>query len=334
MAILNFQKPDKIILQKANDFEAQFEFRPLEPGYGVTIGNALRRVLLSSLEGYSISGIFIEGADHEFATIKGVVEDVTEIILNLKQVRFKKSVDHDMSSEKITLSIKGRSEFTAGMIGEATSSFQIMNPNLIICTLDPTAKLNIELTVTKGRGYVPADENKVKDAQFGYIPIDAIYTPIKNVKYAIENTRVEQRTDYEKLVMDVTTDGTIHPEEAVKQASRILIQHLMIITDENITFDNKEEKKEDLVDEQTLQLRKILKTPLEDLDLSVRAFNCLKAAKINSLSELVQYEQEDLMKFRNFGQKSLAEIEQVLHERGLQFGMDLSKLGLDKDEFN
>ncbi|MGB4771793.1 MAG: DNA-directed RNA polymerase subunit alpha [Chitinophagaceae bacterium] len=334
MAILNFQKPDKIILQKANDFEAQFEFRPLEPGYGVTIGNALRRVLLSSLEGYSISGIFIEGADHEFATIKGVVEDVTEIILNLKQVRFKKSVDHDMSSEKITLSIKGRSEFTAGMIGEATSSFQIMNPNLIICTLDPTAKLNIELTVTKGRGYVPADENKVKDAPFGYIPIDAIYTPIKNVKYAIENTRVEQRTDYEKLVMDVTTDGTIHPEEAVKQASRILIQHLMIITDENITFDNKEEKKEDLVDEQTLQLRKILKTPLEDLDLSVRAFNCLKAAKINSLSELVQYEQEDLMKFRNFGQKSLAEIEQVLHERGLQFGMDLSKLGLDKDEFN
>ena len=329
MAILNFQKPDKIILQKANDFEAQFEFRPLEPGYGVTIGNALRRVLLSSLEGYAISGIFIEGADHEFATIKGVVEDVTEIILNLKQVRFKKLVDHDMSSEKITLSIKGRSEFTAGMIGEATSSFQIMNPNLIISTLDPTAKLNIELTVSKGRGYVPADENKVKDAPFGFIPIDSIYTPIKNVKYAIENTRVEQRTDYEKLVMDVATDGTIHPEEAVKQASRILIQHLMIITDENITFDNKEEKKEDMVDEQTLQLRKILKTPLEDLDLSVRAFNCLKAAKINSLSELVQYEQEDLMKFRNFGQKSLSEIEQVLGERGLHFGMDLSKLGLD-----
>jgi len=333
MAILNFQKPEKIILQKANDFEAQFEFRPLEPGYGVTIGNALRRVLLSSLEGYAISGIFIEGADHEFATIKGVVEDVTEMILNLKQVRFKKSIDHDLGSEKITLSIKGRSEFTAGMIGEVTNSFQIMNPNLLICTMDPTARLNIELTISKGRGYVPADENKVKEAPFGFIPIDSIYTPIKNVKYAIENTRVEQRTDYEKLVMDVTTDGTIHPEEAVKQASRILIQHLMIITDENITFDNKEEKKEDLVDEQTLQLRKILKTPLEDLDLSVRAFNCLKAAKINSLSELVQYEQEDLMKFRNFGQKSLAEIEQVLHERGLQFGMDLSKLGLDKDEF-
>jgi len=332
MAILNFQKPDKIILQKANDFEAQFEFRPLEPGYGVTIGNALRRVLLSSLEGYAISGIVVEGADHEFATIKGVVEDVTEMILNLKQVRFKKIVDHDVQSEKISLNIKGRSEFTAGMIGEATGSFQVMNPDLLICTMDSSAKLNIELNITKGRGYVPADDNKVKDAAFGLIAIDSIYTPIKNVKYAIENTRVEQRTDYEKLIMDVKTDGTIHPEEAVKQASRILIQHLMIITDENITFDNKEEKKEDLVDEQTLQLRKILKTPLEDLDLSVRAFNCLKAAKINSLSELVQYEQEDLMKFRNFGQKSLAEIEQVLHERTLHFGMDLSKLGLDKEE--
>jgi DNA-directed RNA polymerase subunit alpha len=332
MAILNFQKPDKIILQKANDFEAQFEFRPLEPGYGVTIGNALRRVLLSSLEGYAISGIVIEGADHEFATIKGVVEDVTEMILNLKQVRFKKIVDHDVQSEKISLNIKGKSEFTAGMIGEATGSFQVMNPELLICTMDSSAKLNIELNISKGRGYVPADDNKVKDATFGLIAIDSIYTPIKNVKYAIENTRVEQRTDYEKLIMDVKTDGTIHPEEAVKQASRILIQHLMIITDENITFDNKEEKKEDLVDEQTLQLRKILKTPLEDLDLSVRAFNCLKAAKINSLSELVQYEQEDLMKFRNFGQKSLAEIEQVLHERTLHFGMDLSKLGLDKEE--
>ena len=332
MAILNFQKPDKIILQKANDFEAQFEFRPLEPGYGVTIGNALRRVLLSSLEGYAISGIVVEGADHEFATIKGVVEDVTEMILNLKQVRFKKIVDHDVQSEKISLNIKGKSEFTAGMIGEATGSFQVMNPDLLICTMDSSAKLNIELNITKGRGYVPADDNKIKDAAFGLIAIDSIYTPIKNVKYAIENTRVEQRTDYEKLIMDVKTDGTIHPEEAVKQASRILIQHLMIITDENITFDNKEEKKEDLVDEQTLQLRKILKTPLEDLDLSVRAFNCLKAAKINSLSELVQYEQEDLMKFRNFGQKSLAEIEQVLHERTLHFGMDLSKLGLDKEE--
>ncbi len=333
MAILNFQKPDKIILQKATDFEAQFEFRPLEPGYGVTIGNALRRVLLNSLEGYAIIGVKIEGVEHEFATMKGISEDVVEIFLNLKQIRFKRVVDHDVTNEKIILSIKNKTEFTAGMLGESTHSFQIMNPDLLICTLDSSARMDIELTIGKGRGYVPAEENKLKDAPLGYIPIDAIFTPIKNVKYTIENTRVEQRTDFEKLIMEVSTDGTIHPEEAVKQASRILIQHLMIITDENITFDNKEEKKEDMVDEQTLQLRKVLKTPLEDLDLSVRAFNCLKAAKINSLSELVQYEQEDLMKFRNFGQKSLSEIEQVLTERGLHFGMDLIKLGIDPSEF-
>ncbi|GEO08875.1 DNA-directed RNA polymerase subunit alpha [Segetibacter aerophilus] len=333
MAILNFQKPDKIVLQKANDFDAQFEFRPLEPGYGLTIGNALRRVLLSSLEGYAIVGIKIEGAEHEFATLKGITEDVTEIVLNLKQVRFKKRVDGDVNNEKVTLSIKNQTEFTAGMIGDATQAFEVMNPMLLICTMDNSSKLDIEITIAKGRGYVPAEDNRVKDSVFGYIPIDSIHTPIKNVKYTIENTRVEQRTDFEKLVMDVATDGTIHPEEAVKQASRILIQHLMIITDENITFDSKEEKKEDLVDEQTLQLRKVLKTPLEDLDLSVRAFNCLKAAKINSLSELVQYEQEDLMKFRNFGQKSLSEIEQVLNERGLGFGMDLGKLGVDKDDY-
>src|SRR5882672_6266577 len=331
MAILNFQKPDKIILQKATDFEAQFEFRPLEPGYGVTIGNALRRVLLNSLEGFAIVGVKIEGVEHEFATMKGISEDVVEILLNLKQVRFKKIVDHEVANERVILSIKNRTEFTAGMIGEGTQSFQIMNPDLLICTLDSSARMDVELTIGKGRGYVPAEDNKPKDAPLGYIPVDAIYTPIKNVKYSIENTRVEQRTDYEKLIMEVSTDGTIHPEEAVKQASRILIQHLMIITDENITFDNKEEKKEDLVDEQTLQLRKVLKTPLEDLDLSVRAFNCLKAAKINSLSELVQYEQEDLMKFRNFGQKSLAEIEQVLGERGLHFGMDLGKLKVDDE---
>ena len=332
MAILNFQKPDKIILQKATDFEALFEFRPLEPGYAVTIGNALRRVLLSSLEGYAITGVKIEGVDHEFATIKGVSEDVVEILLNLKQVRLRKKVDHEVAHERILLTVRNRTELTAGMIGEATQSFDVMNPQLLICTLDSSAKMDIEITIGKGRGYVPAEENKPKDAPLGHIPVDSIYTPIKNVKYTIENTRVEQRTDYEKLIMEVSTDGTIHPEEAVKQASRILIQHLMIITDENITFDNKEEKKEDLVDEQTLQLRKVLKTPLEDLDLSVRAFNCLKAAKINSLSELVQYEQEDLMKFRNFGQKSLAEIEQVLTERGLHFGMDLQKLGVDADE--
>ncbi|MEO6819567.1 MAG: DNA-directed RNA polymerase subunit alpha [Ginsengibacter sp.] len=331
MAILNFVKPDKIVLQKSNDFEAQFEFRPLEPGYGVTIGNALRRVLLNSLEGYAIVGISVAGADHEFATIKGITEDVTEMILNLKQVRFKKKTEEDPGTEKISLSLKNKSEFTAGMIGEASPFYEVMNPDFLICTMDTSAKLDIEITIAKGRGYVPAEESTEKSSHFGYIPVDAIYTPIKNVKYKIENTRVEQRTDFEKLVMDVSTDGTIHPEEAVKQASRILIQHLMIITDENITFDNKEEKKEDLVDEQTLQLRKVLKTPLEDLDLSVRAFNCLKAAKINSLSELVQYEQEDLMKFRNFGQKSLSEIEQVLNERGLRFGMDLSKVKLDEE---
>jgi len=329
MAILNFQKPDKIVLQKATDFEGLFEFRPLEPGFGLTVGNALRRVLLSSLEGYAITGIKIEGVDHEFATIKGITEDVTEIILNLKQVRFKKIVEQDISSEKITLSIKNSTEFVAGQMGEISQSFQVMNPELVICTLDSSSKLDIELTIAKGRGYIPSEENRLKDAPFGYIAIDSIHTPIKNVKFTIENYRVEQRTDYEKLLLDVTTDGTIHPEDAVKQASRIMIQHLMIITDENITFDNKEDKKEDVVDEQVLQLRKVLKTPLEDLDLSVRAFNCLKAAKINSLSELVQYEQEDLMKFRNFGQKSLSEIEQVLTERGLSFGMDLVKLGLD-----
>ena len=331
MAILNFVKPDKIVLQKATDFEAQFEFRPLEPGYGVTIGNALRRVLLNSLEGYAITGITIAGVDHEFATIKGITEDVTEIILNLKQVRFKMKVDHEVTSEKVTLSIKNKTEFTAGMIGDASPAFQVMNPELLICTMDSAAKLDLEIHIGKGRGYVPAEDHREKGSHFGFIAVDSIYTPIKNVKYVIENTRVEQRTDFEKLIMDVVTDGTIHPEDAVKQASRILIQHLMIITDENITFDTKEDKKEDMVDEQTLQLRKMLKTPLEDLDLSVRAFNCLKAAKINSLSELVQYEQEDLMKFRNFGQKSLSEIDQVLQERGLSFGMDLSKLKLDDE---
>ncbi len=330
MAILNFQKPDKIVLQKANDFEAQFEFRPLEPGYGVTIGNALRRVLLSSLEGYALTAIRIPGADHEFATIKGVLEDVTEIILNLKQVRIKKDGEGD-NTEKIELNIKGQEVFTAGMIGEALPGFEVMNPELIICNMQAGTTLQIELWVGKGRGYVPAEENRPKDAPLGIIAIDSIYTPIKNVKYTIENTRVEQRTDFEKLIMEVSTDGTIHPEEAVKEASRILIQHLMIITDENISLDTKREEKESVVDEETLQLRKVLNTPLEDLELSVRAFNCLKAAKINSLSELVQYTQEELMKFRNFGQKSLSEIEQVLGERGLHFGMDISRLHRSED---
>ena len=331
MAILNFQKPDKIVLQKATDFEAQFEFRPLEPGYGVTIGNALRRVLLSSLEGYAITAIKVAGADHEFATIKGVLEDVTEIILNLKQVRLKKAVEGDVSSDRIELNIKGKESFTAAMIGEALPNFEVMNPELIICNMEPTANFHIELYIGKGRGYVPAEENRQKEGPLGVIAIDSIFTPIKNVKYSIENTRVEQRTDFEKLIMEVATDGTIHPEEAVKEASRILIQHLMIITDENISLDTKREEKEAVVDEETLQLRKVLNTPLEDLELSVRAFNCLKAAKINSLSELVQYTQEELMKFRNFGQKSLSEIEQVLGERGLHFGMDISRFNRSND---
>jgi DNA-directed RNA polymerase subunit alpha len=325
MAILNFQKPDKIVLQKATDFEAQFEFRPLEPGYGVTIGNALRRVLLSSLEGYAITAIKVAGADHEFATLKGVLEDVTEIILNLKQVRLKKAVEGDVTSDRIELNIKGKDKFTAAMIGDALPNFEVMNPELVICNMEQGATFHIEILIGKGRGYVPAEENRQKDGLIGYIAIDSIYTPIKNVKYSIENTRVEQRTDFEKLIMEVATDGTIHPEEAVKEASRILIQHLMIITDENISLDTKREEKEAIVDEETLQVRKTLNTPLEDLELSVRAFNCLKAAKINSLSELVQYTQEELMKFRNFGQKSLSEIEQVLGERGLHFGMDISK---------
>lgn len=329
MAILSFQKPDKIVLQKANDFEGVFEFRPLEPGFGVTVGNSLRRVLLSSLEGYAINAIRIEGVDHEFSTIKGVTEDVTEIILNLKQVRFKKSIDTDISSEKIELVVKGKEQLTAGMIGEITNNFEVTNPDLVICNMNSTISLKIELSIIKGRGYLPADENKSRELSIGWIATDSIFTPIKNVKYTIENTRVEQRTDFEKLILEVSTDGTIHPEDAVKQASRILIQHLMLITDENITFDTGVSEKHDVVDEQTLKLRQVLKTPLEDLDLSVRAFNCLKAAKINSLSELVQYEQDELMKFRNFGQKSLSEIEQVLIERGLGFGMDLSKINLE-----
>ena len=329
MAILNFQKPDKIVLQKANDFEGIFEFRPLEPGFGVTVGNSLRRVLLSSFEGYAITSLRIEGVDHEFSTIKGITEDVTEVILNLKQVRFKKKIDTDISSEKVEVIVKGKEQFTAGMIGEATNNFEITNPDLVICNMNSSNTLKIELSIIKGRGYQPADDNKGRELSIGWIATDSIFTPIKNVKYTIENTRVEQRTDFEKLILEVSTDGTIHPEDAVKQASRIMIQHLMLITDENITFDTGVSEKHDVVDEQTLKLRQVLKTPLEDLDLSVRAFNCLKAAKINSLSELVQYEQDELMKFRNFGQKSLSEIEQVLIERGLGFGMDLSKINLE-----
>ncbi len=332
MGILTFQKPDKIVMQKATDFEGLFEFKPLEPGFGVTIGNALRRVLLSSLEGYAINAVKISGVNHEFSTIKGVIEDVTEIILNLKQVRFKKVLDDDTTEEKIYISIKDKETFVAGDIEKHTNSFRIMNPEMLICSLDPSVKLEIELTVNKGRGYVSAEDvSNEKDIPVGLIPIDAIYTPIKNVRYSVENTRVEQKTDYEKLVLEVVTDGTIHPEDAIKDASRILIQHLMLISDENITFDLPGKKQEDSVDEHVLHMRKILKTPLEDMDLSVRAYNCLKAAKINSLSELVSYDTNELLKFRNFGKKSLVEIEALINEKGLHFGMDLSKYKLNED---
>lgn len=332
MSILNFQKPNKIVLQKADDFQGFFEFKPLEPGFGQTVGNSLRRVLLSSLEGFAISTIRIAGVDHEFSTINGVVQDVVEVILNLKQIRLKQVIaDDDMTADKIYLTIKGKEEFRAGDIQDFTNVFKVMNPDLLICNMEPFVNLEIELTITKGRGYVPAAENLPKDAPIGSIPIDAIYTPIKNVAYHIENTRVGQRTDYEKLTIDLKTDGTIHPEDALKEASRILIQHLMLITDENITFDTADSNEADIVDEHILHMRKLLKTSLEDMDLSVRAYNCLKAAKINSLSELVKYDMHELLKFRNFGKKSLVEIEELLQEKGLTFGMDLSKYKLEEE---
>jgi len=332
MSILNFQKPDKIVLQKSNDFEGLFEFKPLEPGFGQTVGNSLRRVLLSSLEGYAISAIRIAGVDHEFSTIPGVVEDVVEIILNIKQIRLKKLVPEDeFDGDKIYMTISGKNSFSAGDIEAHTSHFKIMNPSLLICSMEPTVNLELEITITKGRGYVPADESITKDPPIGDIPVDAIYTPIKNVSYKIESTRVGQRTDYEKLTIDLKTDGTIHPEEAIKEASRIMIQHLMLITDENITFDDASSKEENIVDEHILHMRKLLKTSLEDLDLSVRAYNCLKAAKINTLAELVHYDTHELLKFRNFGKKSLVEIEELLVEKGLNFGMDLAKFKLDEE---
>jgi len=331
MNILNFQKPDKIVMQKADDFEGLFEFKPLEPGFGQTIGNSLRRVLLSSLEGYAISAVRIAGVDHEFSTIKGVVEDVVDIVLNLKQIRLKQLVDlDDSAAEKIYLTISGKDQFVARAIEEHTNIFKIMNPGLVICNLEPSVSLELELTITKGRGYKPAEENMPKDAPIGVIPIDAIYTPIKNVAYTISNTRVGQRTDYEKLAIEVKTDGTIHPDEAIREASRILIQHLMLITDENITFESDTVGETDIVDEHILHMRKLLKTSLEDLDLSVRAYNCLKAAKINTLGELVHYDTHELLKFRNFGKKSLVEIEELLQDKGLTFGMDLGKYKLEE----
>jgi len=330
MAILAFQKPDKVIMQKSTDFDGQFEFRPLEPGFGVTIGNALRRILLSSLEGYAITATRFSGVSHEFSTIKGVVEDVTEIILNLKQVRFKKTGEMG-DSEKIFIVINGQEQFTAGDITKFSSNFTVLNPDLVICNLDNNIPLEVEITVNKGRGYVNAEENKVADSALGVIAIDSIFTPIINVKYTIENFRVEQKTDYEKLLLDISTDGSIHPEDALKEAAKILIHHFMLFSDENILLESqaKEETKE--VDEEILHMRKILKTELVDLDLSVRALNCLKAADIRTLAELISYDVADMLKFRNFGKKSLTEIQELVKSKGLSFGMNLNKFKLDED---
>ncbi len=319
-------------MTKANDFEGLFEFRPLEPGFGQTIGNSLRRILLSSLEGYAISAVRIAGIDHEFATIRGIVQDVLDIVLNFKQVRLKQVIQgEEIGTEKIYLTISGKEEFRAGDIDEHTNVFKVMNPDMLICNMEPFVNLEMELTVTKGRGYAPASENLPKDAPIGVIPLDAIYTPIKNVAYRVENTRVGQRTDYEQLTIELKTDGTIHPEDAIKEASRIMIHHLMLITDEYISIPDDSSRKDDVVDEHVLHMRKLLKTSLEDLDLSVRAYNCLKAAKINTLAELVKYDTHELLKFRNFGKKSLVEIEELLQEKNLTFGMDLSKYKLDEE---
>jgi len=329
MSILAFQMPEKVVMDKADDFRGLFEFKPLEKGYGVTIGNALRRILLSSLEGYSITSIKIPGVLHEFSTIQGVVEDVCEIILNLKMVRFKKI--SDSVDSKIVVSLKNKSVFTAGDINNFTSSFQILNPDLVICNLDSSINFEIELTLEKGRGYVSADENKPAEQVFGLIPIDAIFTPIKNVKYSIENTRVEQKTDYEKLILDIETDGSIHPEDALEGAANILIKHFMLFSDQTMTFETSKSDDENTVDEEMLHMRKLLKTNLSDLDLSVRAYNCLKAADIKTLGDLARLDISDMMKFRNFGKKSLTELEQLVAEKGLTFGMDLSKYKLDED---
>ncbi|WP_205501717.1 DNA-directed RNA polymerase subunit alpha [Rufibacter psychrotolerans] len=329
MSILAFQMPEKVVMEKSDDFNGQFEFKPLEKGYGVTIGNALRRILLSSLEGYAISSIRIPGVLHEFSTIEGVVEDVSEIILNLKMVRFKKI--GDLVDDKITVSISKQDTFTAGDINKFSGSFQVLNPELVICHLDPEASFEIELTIQKGRGYVPAEENKPVDQVFGQIAIDAIFTPIKNVKFSVENTRVEQKTDYERLLLEITTDGSIHPEDALKGAANILIQHFMLFSDNTMTFETVKPEEEEAVDEEMLHMRKVLKTPLHDMDLSVRAYNCLKAADIRTLGDLVQLDLSDMMKFRNFGKKSLTELENLVAEKGLSFGMDISKYKLEED---
>ncbi|NLB92547.1 MAG: DNA-directed RNA polymerase subunit alpha [Bacteroidales bacterium] len=330
MAILAFQKPDKVIMIESDDKVGKFEFRPLEPGYGITIGNALRRILLSSLEGYAITNVKIEGVDHEFSTIKGVIEDVTDIILNIKQIRFVNEIE-DFDSEKVTVTVSGKDVFKAGELNKFMTGFKVLNPDLVICRMEPDVKLQMELTIEKGRGYVPAVENKQDDAEFGVIPVDSIYTPIKNVKYSVENFRVEQKTDYEKLIIEITTDGSIQPKDALKEAAKILIFHLMLFSDEKITIDSDEKFAHEEFDEEVLYMRQLLKTKLVDLDLSVRALNCLKAAEVDSLGDLVTYNRTDLLKFRNFGKKSLAELEELLGSMGLTFALDISKYKLDKE---
>ena len=330
MAILNFQKPEKVIMIESTDFSGRFEFRPLEPGFGLTVGNALRRVLLSSLEGFAITSLRVDGVEHEFSTVPGIVEDVTEIILNLKQVRFKKQIE-DTDRETVSISVSGQEQFTAGDLQKFISGFQVLNPDLVICNMDKSVKLNAEITIEKGRGFVPAEENKKSSAAIGTIFTDSIYTPIKNVKYAIENFRVEQKTDYEKLVFDIDTDGSINPKEALTEAAKILIHHFMLFSDERITLEADEIAQTETYDEESLHMRQLLKTRLIDMDLSVRALNCLKAAEVDTLGDLVSFNKSDLMKFRNFGKKSLTELEELVIVKGLSFGMDLAKYKLDRD---
>jgi DNA-directed RNA polymerase subunit alpha len=330
MAILAFQKPDKVIMIQADEFDGTFEFRPLEPGFGITIGNALRRILLSSLEGYAITSLRIDGVDHEFSSVKGVVEDITDVILNMKKVRFRKQIESE-ESEKINFTVTGKDTFTAGDIAKHLSIFQVLNPEVVICHMEPTVKLNIEISVNKGRGYVPAEENKIPTAHIGTIFMDSIHTPIKNVKFSIENFRVEQKTDYEKLILEIKTDGSIHPKDALKEAARILIHHFMLFSDEKITLDIEEKAVAEEFDENTLHIRQLLKTKLVDMDLSVRALNCLKAADVETLGELVAFNKNDLLKFRNFGKKSLTELEDLVKTKGLEFGMNVAKYKLDKE---
>lgn len=330
MAILAFQKPEKVVMISSTDFYGQFEFRPLEPGYGITVGNALRRILLSSLEGFAITSVKIEGVEHEFSTIKGVVEDVTEIILNLKQVRLKRQIDSS-EHEKVVVTVSGQDQFTAGDIGKFTSAFQVLNHDFVICNMDSSVTLKIELTIDKGRGYVPAEENKSANPQMGLIAIDSIHTPIRNVKYSVENYRVEQKTDYEKLLIDITGDGSIAPKEALKEAAKILIQHFSLFSDEKMTIDPDETKQEETISEGDLHMRQLLKTRLVDMDLSVRALNCLKAADVETLADLVSFNKNDLLKFRNFGKKSLTELEELVQSKQLTFGMNLAKYKLDKE---